>query len=878
MDMNALESALLKAHESGNTEHAKILAEAILLARQQSDDMSWSDVPLKALFNAPASGARLAAGLGHAIAHPVDTTQSLLDIANGGLQHLLPQGVNDFMHRIAPDTANNPAKADAAGAFYAQRYGTTEGFKHALAEDPAGVMADASTLLTGGGGLAAKVPQLAKAGNLATNVGKSIDPIIAASKAAASVVKGGRMALTDSVTGKILTKAGQLPPEALAEQIRQGNVPLVTPPTTTQAAQNPGISQLDRTVRNFTYNPMIEMDQAQNAARKQALNSVPGVGPLALSTNEAAENAGDLIRQSWEGQRSTAKAAERAAFNSPLLNDLTFTLPTQTLRQAIETYYPGLTYDQAPNLLRKLADAPENTLITHQELQKMRSMVGELSRDLHNTDATGRGAALAAKQALSDVYEQARQAAADKLAVTGEGHFGPVYGNLSGDPGNAIAHLLRTGKGEVPAAAENQIMGPVSFVAGEPVKKGAGAYGLLHIEAKDRNDVLSKLPTLIEDGSPYSRLQQTRTGELQPKAGNTDIYFIGDGTYEAVIRNEFDRQPRDQWNHTAYRVDENKKLPVEVSQLARATHLTPKTQAPSATTGNPPRGATEAQSALGTESIAKNPRAYQDLMPQDAETIYRQALALHRQRKERLESGPGHVLTRMGPDGWPAKQGAEIPPLFFNSKASQQADIGQFNTMFAQDPQAMDALRRYALTDLEQRTTLADGSLSNAHMQTWMKDRSGAVNGLFTPDQTQAINTIAQDLNRASTAQTLGKAIGSNTGQNMQSLFSSGLIDPLLHGISFMANKTPGIKSLAGPVVSPVAEWLRAENRKALVAKVGDALLNPDRALLELDKYAKLKKPNKTQRWLLDAGMVASPYTTSLLPYLNGDGSASMTP
>lgn len=64
----------------------------------------------------------------------------------------------------------------------------------------------------------------------------------------------------------------------------------------------------------------------------------------------------------------------------------------------------------------------------------MRSLVGELARDKFNTDASGRAAALAVKNELFSVYDRAVVAGRNKLQVTGEGPFGPVYGNLTGDP------------------------------------------------------------------------------------------------------------------------------------------------------------------------------------------------------------------------------------------------------------------------------------------------------------------------------------------------------------------------------------------------------------------------------------------------------------
>lgn len=79
------------------------------------------------------------------------------------------------------------------------------------------------------------------------------------------------------------------------------------------------------------------------------------------------------------------------------------------------------------------------------------------------------------------------------------------------------------GVGEVPKAGTSPMAGGVSLVAGYPVKKGQGSYGLLHINAQGRDDVLNRLPRLLMEGMPYSRLQVSKKG-LQPKNGETLRY------------------------------------------------------------------------------------------------------------------------------------------------------------------------------------------------------------------------------------------------------------------------------------------------------------------------------------------------------------------
>lgn len=187
---------------------------------------------------------------------------------------------------------------------------------------------------------------------------------------------------------------------------------------------------------------------------------------------------------------------------------------------------------------------------------------------------------------LFDDAEQAGIASAERLKPTGQGPWGPVYGGLSGDPENAVAHLLRRGQGSVPGAASNAVAGPLDFVAGRPVRRGEGAFGLLHIDAQGRDDALRRLPDLARKGSPYSRLQETKSG-LQPKGGRKGWYYLGDGEYEALLRGDFSFAPTDRpWTHTAYRLTPENKLPVGADQLSRATGFATPARTPVSTTGS----------------------------------------------------------------------------------------------------------------------------------------------------------------------------------------------------------------------------------------------------------------------------------------------------
>lgn len=140
---------------------------------------SWGEVPGAAASNLGSSALNFGKAVAQPFMHPQDTALALGRTGMGAVEKLIPgqQGHEQY--------------ADAVGKFYMDRYGSMEGFKRALAEDPVGVMADASMFLTGGETALGRVPgvigDVAKA---AGTVGRAVDPLNAAGKVAKAGIHG----------------------------------------------------------------------------------------------------------------------------------------------------------------------------------------------------------------------------------------------------------------------------------------------------------------------------------------------------------------------------------------------------------------------------------------------------------------------------------------------------------------------------------------------------------------------------------------------------------------------------------------------------------------------------------------------------------------
>jgi hypothetical protein len=159
-------------------------------AQQQAPaGMSWSDVPGEAMRNLVPSAKSTALGMVEPFLNPRQTARTIYDIGAG----LASKAKGAIGVKNAPE---DEATVNAIGEFYKQRYGSEEGFKRALAEDPVGVMADMSAIVGGGGMALAKAPGMAgRIGEMAMTAGKAIQPVNVAATAASPAIGLGMKGL-----------------------------------------------------------------------------------------------------------------------------------------------------------------------------------------------------------------------------------------------------------------------------------------------------------------------------------------------------------------------------------------------------------------------------------------------------------------------------------------------------------------------------------------------------------------------------------------------------------------------------------------------------------------------------------------------------------
>lgn len=185
----------------------------------KKQDLSWLDVPGQAAQNLPKSALEFGKAVVQPIIHPIDTATAFKDLAVGLVSKL---GGAVGVEQDPKRKAQREAVADAVGKHFADRYGSMDGLKQAIASDPVGVMGDVSMILTGGGAAAARAPgMIGRAGEIARSAGSTIDPVMNTARAARATAGGIGTAITNTLG--VTTGAGTRPLQEAYAAGRAGN-------------------------------------------------------------------------------------------------------------------------------------------------------------------------------------------------------------------------------------------------------------------------------------------------------------------------------------------------------------------------------------------------------------------------------------------------------------------------------------------------------------------------------------------------------------------------------------------------------------------------------------------------------------------------------
>jgi len=232
---------------------AGLLAEARKRGMAPSVDFS----PAEMVSNIPQSAYQFGREMVQPLLHPLQTAKALANLGMG------------VAEKAIPGEQEHEQYANQVGEFIRSRYGSMDSFKQTMMQDPVGVLADASMLLTGGGLAGARLPGIA--GQVARGVqkaGTAIDPInvgLNAGRAAASKLPAS---LPRSMYESSVKWRTALPPE---QRTRMTDTALKhgLPPN------DAGLGRMQRVIDSFgsTIDDLIETAQAEVGTGRVVINA-----------------------------------------------------------------------------------------------------------------------------------------------------------------------------------------------------------------------------------------------------------------------------------------------------------------------------------------------------------------------------------------------------------------------------------------------------------------------------------------------------------------------------------------------------------------------------------------------------------------------------
>lgn len=313
-EIDEMKRLVLELDKQGRTQDAAKLAEQIraLSAPQGAspqaaapEEQSWNDAASSAIPNLLSDTWEAAKGIGSGIAHPVDVglpaTVKALEYPGkllAGLVNKIPGQTPDTSSEGQQKRQESLDTLQATVDNY-KGYLSEKGLKQKLAH-PGGALMDIATLLTGGSGLAAKVPMLARSAEIAGKAGRVIAPTklpaMALQKIAGTAREArspGMRAMSDAL------RSGADPSAPGAWALSPGTEELAK-----QAVRDPG-KALDAR-RGLLDAVQQHLDTAQNGPTQQLYNETrqgarrlavdaDALAPMVAKAYKQAENSTELV-------------------------------------------------------------------------------------------------------------------------------------------------------------------------------------------------------------------------------------------------------------------------------------------------------------------------------------------------------------------------------------------------------------------------------------------------------------------------------------------------------------------------------------------------------------------------------------------------------
>ena len=463
--------------------------------------LSTEQVLTGAITNFPSSVGSMVGDIYQAVTSPVQTAKAVLDLGAGILQNALPERL---VKAVGEDKASRDL-ASKVGQHYVERYGSVEGAKRALATDPAGVMADLSTVLTGGALLPTRAaPALATAA-------RAVDPLMLAARATGKAVD-----VTGSVAKPLLGMQTGAGTEAIGQAYKAGKVGGETSEMfkANMRGEVPQIEVLDSVKQNLS----AMAEQRQNAYRTDMANiskdksvlSFDGIDDAVNKAMNKVTYKGEIVNEDAFNRVVKAKAEidawrqlDPAEFHTPegldklkqkvgaVLEKIPF--EERTSLTAVNDVYNGI-----KNEIKKQAPTYAKTMQAYSEAT-------DLIREIERTLSQGKNASVDTQmRKLQSIMRNnvntnfgQRLSLAQQLEQAGGKQMLPA---LAGQALNTYTPRGLQGASSIPTSLMagslfGNVAVPLSLATSSPRLMGEAAYGAGRV-AKGLLDVQNKMPNI----------------------------------------------------------------------------------------------------------------------------------------------------------------------------------------------------------------------------------------------------------------------------------------------------------------------------------------------------------------------------------------------
>lgn len=473
--------------------------------------LTAGDVASQAISNLPSSFGNLVGNLATAISSPLETGKAVLDVGAGALQNILPE---KFVQAIGEDKPSREI-ANQVGKFYVDRYGSVEGAKRAIAQDPAGVLADISTVISGGALAAPKAiaPTLARTAS-------AIDPLANVVRATGAVANVAGKNIVAPILGATTGagresiaqafKAGQKGGQA-AEQFR-ANISGKVDPTEVLDIAKSNLDELNRVKQAEYRSGMVDIKNDKSilafddidTALKNATNKVTFKGEIVNKTAaEKLQEAKSLVDK-W-------KSLDPAEFHTPegldaLKKQVGDVLEGIPFEQKVARSSIGDIYSSLKTTIQKQAPTYAKTMKAYSEAT---DQIKEIERALSLGKKASVDTATRKLQSLMRDNVQTNYGQRTKLAKELETLGGQEF--MPGLAGQALANPM-------PRGLQGAITLPTSYLA----------YGAGGIPGAIGTALLSS-PRLVGEatyGAGLATRGARKFGELVPPATDPRLYNL----------------------------------------------------------------------------------------------------------------------------------------------------------------------------------------------------------------------------------------------------------------------------------------------------------------------------------------------------------------